>query len=343
MATEPADLIYGETSKIIKQHFNSITPSNAFKPLGFVDGEKTDENFAKGIQKIEFDKETADTILGYCQKNNIKVRFHTFVWHQQTPDYIFYEGPESSTLVSKEIMLERLKSYIDGIIDYCEQNYPGVIYAYDVANEVIRDGQITNTDYMRKDKNKWYDIFQSNEYVIKAFEYADAALKRNNDTTTQLIYNDYSTYNSTKREGIKQLVTAINSGSAGKICDAVGMQSHITTGMGINTFSNAVDYYTDLGVNVQITELDIGLNSTQKSTYLNGTAQEQHEVLVEQGEYYRDFMKMLQTKSGVNSVTIWGLFDESGWRNGDYPTLFGPNLSYIKPAFFGLLQYKNIE
>ena len=89
MATEPADLIYGETSKIIKQHFNSITPSNAFKPLGFVDGEKTDENFAKGIQKIEFDKETADTILGYCQKNNIKVRFHTFVWHQQTPDYIF--------------------------------------------------------------------------------------------------------------------------------------------------------------------------------------------------------------------------------------------------------------
>jgi GH35 family endo-1,4-beta-xylanase len=38
-------------------------------------------------------------------------------------------------LVSKDIMLKRLESYKKQVLSFTNENYPGIIYAWDVVNE----------------------------------------------------------------------------------------------------------------------------------------------------------------------------------------------------------------
>ena len=90
-----------------------------------------------------------DKCLSLAQENDLSVRFHTLVWYSQTPDWYFcknytpeYDGTGTAkknitNLVDKETMLARIESYVKQVITYAETNYPGVVYAYDVVNEVI--------------------------------------------------------------------------------------------------------------------------------------------------------------------------------------------------------------
>ena len=82
------------------------------------------------------------------------MRFHTLVWYSQTPDWYFcknytpeYDGTGTAkknitNLVDKETMLARIESYVKQVITYAETNYPGVVYAYDVVNEVIDSNRL---------------------------------------------------------------------------------------------------------------------------------------------------------------------------------------------------------
>ena len=87
-------------------------------------------------------------------------------------------------------------------------------------------------------------------------------------------------------------------------------------------------YHEELGVEIHITELDVG---TQKNGDWEKT----------QGDYYRDFMQRLVElkKEGVpiTSVTLWGLTDALSWRAGEFPLLFNADLSK-KPAFDGMIE-----
>ena len=68
-----------------------------------------------------------------------------------------------------------MQSYITQIIQYTETKYPGVVYAYDVVNEVIND----NGCKLRTGTQSLYGaIFgeEDNTYITKAFEYARATL-----------------------------------------------------------------------------------------------------------------------------------------------------------------------
>ena len=41
-------------------------------------------------------------------------------------------------------MLKRMENYIRTVIEWTEENYPGIVYAWDVANEVMQDDKPSN-------------------------------------------------------------------------------------------------------------------------------------------------------------------------------------------------------
>lgn len=195
--TNPVDVAF------IKRHFNSITAENEMKPEAL---EPIEDNFNFSI---------ADEYLNFCRKNNIAIRGHTLVWHQQTPNW-FFENPQTGKKLTnsekdKKILLERLKKYIQTVVS----RYKGRIYAWDVVNEAIDENE---PDGFRR--SDWFNVLGP-EYIEKAFIYAHQA-----DPNAQLFYNDYSTENPVKREYIYKLIKSLR--EKGIPIHGVGLQCHIS-------------------------------------------------------------------------------------------------------------------
>ncbi len=110
-----------ETKKLILQQFNSLTPENAMK-MGPIHPK---ENY--------YNWKDADSIVAFAQRYHLRVRGHNLCWHEQTPSWFFTDS--SGKLVSKEVLLQRLKDHITTVVN----RYKGKIYAWDVVNEAIDD------------------------------------------------------------------------------------------------------------------------------------------------------------------------------------------------------------
>ena len=112
------------------------------------------------------------------------------------------------------------------------------------------------------------------------------------------------------------------------------MQSHISTDYpSVEKYGAAVDKFLATGLEVQATELDIGIET--------GKTEE------DQAQHYKDILTLLVNKhqnrdtsvnaKGITGVTIWGLYDSLSWRR-DTPLLFGSGLDDPKPAFYSVLE-----
>ncbi len=155
--------VEGESADLLLAHFNSITPENVMK-MGPIHPEKD-----------RFYWEDADKIAAFAEENDLKMRGHALVWHQQTGDWIFKD--EAGNKVDREELLARMKTHIDSVVG----RYKGSIYSWDVVNEAISD----NPDELLR-KSEWLEII-GDDFIAKAFEYARAA-----DPDAKLYYNDYN-------------------------------------------------------------------------------------------------------------------------------------------------------
>ena len=153
----------GEEAKLIKAQYNSITPENVMK-MGPIHPEKD-----------RFNWEPADALANFARENDLMMRGHALVWHQQAGDWIF--KTDNGGQVSKEELYARMKTHIDSVVT----RYKDVIYAWDVVNEAIDDNA---SEFLRK--SEWYEI-AGDEFISKTFEYARAA-----DPDVKLFYNDYN-------------------------------------------------------------------------------------------------------------------------------------------------------
>ena len=175
-----------EILSFIKHHYSTVTFADELKPENLLNEEATKAS-EDGMPVINTD--VIDKCLSLAQENDLSVRFHTLVWYSQTPDWYFcknytpeYDGTGTAkknitNLVDKETMLARIESYVKQVITYAETNYPGVVYAYDVVNEVID----SNGCKLRTVSSSLYGaIFtdDDNTYITKSFEYAREAEKQ---------------------------------------------------------------------------------------------------------------------------------------------------------------------
>lgn len=309
----------GEQAELIKAHFESMTPENVMK-MGPI--HPKEDTYRWG---------PADTIVEFARANDLKLRGHALCWHNQAPGWIFVD--ENGEDVSKEVLLSRLEAHIAEVVS----RYKDDIYAWDVVNEAISDSK---EEFYRD--SKWYQIC-GEEFIARAFEYARAA-----DPDVALFYNDYEVINPIKREKIYQMVKNLK--ESGVPIDGVGIQGHWSIHEPDEaTLRATIERFTDLGLKVQITELDVSVYPKEHSrrekreTDVDEFTAEQKQKQIEQ--YEMIFRVFREYKDDINAVTFWNISDRYSWLDNfpvrdrkDYPLLFDEN-HQPKEAFYKVIDF----
>ncbi|MCG3086104.1 endo-1,4-beta-xylanase [Anoxybacillus sp. LAT_35] len=294
---------------LLVSHVNSITAENhmKFEHLQPKEG--------------EFTFEQADEIVHFALSNNMVVRGHTLVWHNQTPPWMFYDG--EGKVVGKELLFERLKAHISTVI----QRYKGKVYCWDVVNEAVAD---EGNDLLRI--SRWSEI-AGMEFIEKAFLYAREA-----DPNALLFYNDYNESFPEKREKIYKLVKSLLEKHIP--VDGIGLQAHWSlTRPTLEEIRLAIERYASLGVQLHITELDISM--FEFDDHRNDLIKPTDQMVDKQAERYDQIFSLFKEYSDViRNVTFWGIADDYTWLDNfpvkqrkNWPFLFDEN-HQPKPAFW---------
>ena len=327
-ATTTQEIAPESTKELVKHHFNSLTAGNELKPDSVLDKKACLALAADGDDTDpQVTLANAKPILDFARDNNIPVRGHVLVWHQQTPLWFFKENyDEDGEWVSKEKMLKRMENYIKNVFTAVKAEYPDVdFYAWDVVNECFTDGGSPRSAGFPAQENNyeaspWVKIFGDNSFIKPAFVYA----KKYAPEGTKLYYNDFNEYMQ-KSDAIVKLAEDIN--SDGHYIDGIGMQSHLNvTNNGTNDpfpsvsmYKSALEKYSKTGLDIQITELDATVDDAR------------YEL---QAQYYSDiFDAIVEYKDYVSAVVVWGTTDDQSWRASKDPLLFNKDYE-AKDAYF---------
>ncbi|WP_327365540.1 endo-1,4-beta-xylanase [Streptomyces sp. NBC_01217] len=263
--------------------FNSVTPENEMKWDAV---EPTRNSFNYG---------SADQIVSHAQGKGMKVRGHTLVWHSQLPGWV-------GGLAAAD-----LRSAMNNHITQVMTHYKGKIYAWDVVNEAFQDGSSgARLSSPFQDK-------LGNGFIEEAFRTARAA-----DSGAKLCYNDYNTDGqNAKSNAVYNMVKDFK--QRGVPIDCVGFQSHFNSNSPVpGDYQANLQRFADLGVYVQITELDIeGSGSAQATSY---------------GKVVNACLAV----SRCTGITVWGIPDKYSWRSSGTPLLFDDNYNK-KPAYDAVL------
>ena len=339
-----AQLEDSNTLDFIKKHYNSITMENETKPDALLGSTakkiKVSEAKKKGLIIPEgysekyvpnIDFTNIDKVLKIASKNKLDVRFQTLIWHNQTPAWFFKEGYEGeNNYVDPATMDKRVEYYVKNVMNHVySSKYGKVVYAWDIANEYLH-----NTD---SGECKWTQIYGDEglkpAYIKKAFTYANEMLARHKKTNkVKLFYNDYNTY--LEADNIVEMISYINSDK--KICDGIGMQTHLDVDWPDASFiGQAIDKFKNAGLEIQLTEIDATINY-----------REDKYTLKDQANYYFDLMKMLidkkQNGANITGITFWGLYDEMSWRKDGKPLLF-VDMNTPKEAYYAVIKAADPE
>jgi endo-1,4-beta-xylanase len=306
----------GASAELLTRHFNSITAENHMKP--------------EAIQPTEgeFTFQAADELVSFADANNLRVYGHTLVWHSQTPDWFFQDGNGEPLTgddpADRDLLLSRMQAHIQAIADH----YGDRMWAWDVVNEAIDEGQ---EDGLRR--SPWYNIIGP-DYLAQAFQFARDAF----GPDVKLFLNDYNTEFPAKREAMFDVVEGLI--ADGVPIDGVGHQLHLNLVRPPSLVDDTITRFEELPVIQAVTELDVAI---QESASEDFPAPPEDRV-IRQGYYYRDLFDILRAHSDVlESVTAWGLHDGRSWlrnratpRPWEAPLFFDDQLQ-SKPAYWGVV------
>ncbi|GIF19966.1 endo-1,4-beta-xylanase [Actinoplanes tereljensis] len=260
-----SDSVY---STILNREFDMVTPENEMK----WDATEPSQN--------SFSYTSGDQIVSQAQSHNQRVRGHALAWHSQQPGW------------AQSLSGTALRSAMTNHITNVATHYKGKIYSWDVVNEAFADG----TSGARRSSNLQNT---GNDWIEVAFRTARAA-----DPAAKLCYNDYNT------DGINAKSTAVYNmvsdfKTRGVPIDCVGFQGHFNSASPVTSdIQQNLARFAALGVDVQITELDIAGSGTAQATS------------------YSSVVKACLAVARCNGITVWGIRDSDSWRASDTPLLF---------------------
>ncbi|WP_229854760.1 non-reducing end alpha-L-arabinofuranosidase family hydrolase, partial [Streptomyces filipinensis] len=268
-------------STILDREFNMITPENEMK------WDTTEPS------RGTFNFGPADSIVGHASAHGQRMRGHTLVWHSQLPRWV-------RSITDANTLRSVMKNHITTEMTH----YKGKIYAWDVVNEAFADGG------SGQHRSSVFQDVLGNGFIEEAFRTARAA-----DPSAKLCYNDYNIENWTdaKTQGVYAMVKDFK--SRGVPIDCVGFQSHFGAGGPPAGYQTTLSKFAALGVDVQITELDIAQASP--------TA-------------YAGAVQACMNVARCTGITAWGIRDSDSWRTGENPLLFDGS-GNKKPAYNAVL------
>ncbi|MDE7098881.1 MAG: endo-1,4-beta-xylanase [Ruminococcus sp.] len=339
-AITPNDLSSKPVMSLVEKHFGqSITVGNEMKPDSVLNKTACQEYFKETgddtVPQISFS--AAKPVLNYCRDNKIPVRIHTLVWHSQTPDWFFKEGYEDDgEWVSSEKMLARMENYIKIYFETLTELYPTVdFYACDVVNEAWTDGgtprQAGQQGQNGSGQSAWVQVFGDNSFIEPAFTFA----RKYAPESCKLYYNDYNEYMDGKLNAIVEMATSLKEKG---LIDGIGMQSHLDARQSldasfpsVNVYNKALDKYSALGLDIQITELDATIPENSGEQYFDV-----------QADYYKGIIDAIYAhKDNISALIVWGINDDGSWRAKQSPLLFDSEYK-AKPAFYSIIEGHDI-
>ncbi|MFE7504627.1 endo-1,4-beta-xylanase [Promicromonospora sp. NPDC057488] len=257
---------------IANREFNMVTAENEMK----IDATEPNQN--------QFNFTNGDRIVSWARSNGKQVRGHTLAWHSQQPGWM------------QNMSGSALRSAMLNHVTQVATHYRGQIHSWDVVNEAFADG----SSGARRDSNLQRT---GNDWIEAAFRAARAA-----DPNAKLCYNDYNTddWSHAKTQAVYNLVRDFK--SRGVPIDCVGLQSHFNAQSPVpSNYQTTLSSFAALGVDVQITELDIeGSGSAQ-------------------ADNYRRVVQACLAVSRCTGISVWGVRDTDSWRASGTPLLFDGN------------------
>ncbi|MBO1332122.1 non-reducing end alpha-L-arabinofuranosidase family hydrolase [Streptomyces sp. VRA16 Mangrove soil] len=271
-------------TSIADREFNMITPENEMK-WDAVEPSRGNFRFA-----------AADKIADRALEHGQRLRGHTLVWHSQLPDWVKAINDPTT-----------LRSVMNNHIKTTMGRYKGKIYAWDVVNEAFQDGAGGAL------RDSVFKNVLGSGFIEEAFRTARAA-----DPAAKLCYNDYNIedWSAAKTQGVYRLAKDFK--ARGVPIDCVGFQSHFSAGGPPASFRTTLANFAALGVDVQITELDIAQASATN---------------------YAAAVNACLAVARCTGITVWGVRDSDSWRADEKPLLFDgsgnpkPAYTAVKDAF----------
>ena len=280
-------------SQTLAREFNCIVAENCMK---FVYLEP---------ERGRFDFIHADTLARFAAQNSIRLRGHTLVWHAQIPAWL------TEREYSRTEALDILNDHILGVAGH----FRDTVFCWDVVNEALGDegGWRRDTPWFRSIGVDFLD------YAFRwAHEAAPDAL---------LVYNDYGM----EQPGVKAdacYAMLRDMRSRGVPVHGVGFQFHLTAENRLDHAACSANMrrFRDLGLDVQFTEMDMGIKKP--------ITEDLRQV---QAEEYASRIR-IGLDVGASAFVFWGFTDCYSWiphfTKGEYdePLLFDRDYR-PKPAY----------
>ena len=310
-AVNPALFSEPQYARTLAREFNMIEPENAMK--------WTATEPAPG----EFNFTAGDAVVAFAVAHPMKVRGHNLLWGEHNPAWL------GSGQFTTEQLHEMMKAHIIAVASH----YRGKVFAWDVVNEALGNrGEVKHSI--------WYDrpgigmAGKETEYVAQAFRWARQA-----DPDALLFYNDYDAEGlNAKSNGIYAMVKDFK--KRGLPIDGVGLQMHVGLDNVPGDVAANIERLTALGLQVQITEMDVRLPINSAGELLDPTDLER------QAKVYGQIAEICASHPGCTAFQTWGFTDRYTWlvhfTQGKFgqPLLF--NSTYEpKPAYQALMDTLN--
>jgi endo-1,4-beta-xylanase len=249
--------------QLIAAQFSTVTPENEMK-WDFIEPEQG---------KFEFD--AADEIVDRAREASQKIRGHTLVWHFQLPGWVRKLGPKDLRAAMEE--------HIDRVVGH----FKSKVGVWDVVNEPISDrGGLRPSVFERR---------LGEGFIATAFRLAHAA-----DPDAKLYLNEIGAEGiNAKSNRLYSLVSGLK--SQGVPIDGIGFQVHSNlTGLPGDFVAN-MQRFAALGLDIAITEADVGLKLPPSL-----------EDLEAQARIYEQIVRSCLTVN-CKSLTFWGFSDRFSW------------------------------
>lgn len=299
-----------QLTSIAQAEFNYITAENEMK-WSSLQPSRGNFNFTN-----------ADRIVDFALQNDMKVKGHTLVWHNQLPGWV-------QNLTSADEVRQVMTDHIKAVMDH----FKGKVVAWDVVNEAWANPN----DWVNGQPTLRNSVFYQRlggAFIDEAF-----IIARETDPTVKLYYNDFRSeaVGQPKGDAIYEMVKGMV--ERGIPIDGVGLQAHLglpNDKPAIEDIIANMQRIADLGLEVIISELDGHL--------CDG------ETFEEQGVRFHDIAKACVAQPACTAFTVWGIGDRDSWLNtwdelncmGRRPSglLWDDDLNK-KPAYEGILSGLN--
>ena len=265
----------------------------------------------------QFSYGSADALVSLAQRNNMAIRGHCLVWHQQQPTWLSSDGKKNDKNWTRQQALDIMKDHITKVMTH----FKGKVTEWDVVNECLDDDQSiirSNPDGYTLRQTVWQRAI-GDDYIDSAFVYAHRA-----DPDAVLYLNDYDVEFQGKAKSAAFRNLAMHLKNKNIPIDGVGLQCHFSVGdVDSVKLASTVERFGQEDLKCVITELDMGISSTSSAN------------LEEQARLYRVITDIMLNNDNCPYMIVWGIKDNDSWRSSSSPLLYTSSLER-KPAWFAV-------